>query len=708
MRELVIDPVIDYCTFLGGNGDDRVEDAKIDSNGNLFLVGSTLSTNFPVIGGISGNEAGMDGFVTKISAGAFSFTFSSYLGGSGTDFVNAIALDSGKIYLAGATSSNNFPLVNEYDNGADGLDAFLTVLNGTGSALLYSTKIGGGNNDIANAVAVDVNGNAFLAGETLEVGFLERDFPTKSPSSLDPFQKRFGGGRSDAFVCKFDPDESGNTSLVYSTLLGGEEGEGVEDIVVDANERAYVCGYTESPDFPRQSAIQNVYGGGTTDAFVTKFNADGTTVFYSTFLGGSAIDEAFGIALDPLNPTRPTIVGHTTSTNFPTTVPAQASKSGPEDMFITRLNDAGSAKLFSTYWGGTGNESAKDVTFDSLGNAYACGFTNSSNYPSIAALNLGTGGAVVRVNQGGAVTLSSTVGVTAGFEGMGVDGGGDLYFGGTTSVASQPITIGAAQSIFGGVPNDGIAVRIDRTNDDTVGIYRASTDLFTLKNANIVATPSITATLTASPDQPIAGDWNGDGIETIGGYNNALGQFQLRNSNDTGGADISVIFGAGNQVPLAGDWDGDGIDTIGVFDPVNMAFFMKNSFTKGGADIAFNFGAAGQGAIPIVGDWNGDGIDTIGLFIPGTKTFQLRNSNSNGGADLQFNFSVASGGGFIKPVAGDWNGDGIDTIGIMVRNIIGTGTTFALRNTNSGGAADVTVGLGSISDLPVTGNFDGR
>lgn len=708
-RELVIDPVVDYCTFVGGNGDERINDAKVDSNGNLFIVGQTLSTNFPVIGGLGGNESGMDAFVTKIGAGGFDFVFSTYLGGSDTDNANGLALANGKIYIAGSTSSNSFPTVNAYDNSPNGLDAFLTVLNSTGSTVLYSTVIGGGNNDIGNAVAVDVNGNAFLAGETLETGFLSANFPTKSPSSLDPFQKNFGGGRSDAFVCKFDPDESGNTSLVYSTLLGGSEGEGVEDIVVDANERAYVCGYTESPDFPRQSAMQNTYGGGTDDAFVTKFNADGTTVFYSTFLGGSGIDEAFGIALDPLNPTRPTIVGHTTSTNFPTTSPVQASKNGPEDMFITKLNDAGTSRLFSTYWGGPANESAQDVSFDRLGNAYAVGFSNNA-FPQINGLGLGGGTGLVYVEIGptNSVVQSTSTGIAGNGEAIGIDLGGDVLVAATTSNVTQPITVGAAQPNFGGAPNDGVAARIDRTNDDTIGIFRASTDLFTLKNANIIATPSITATLTVSPDQPIAGDWNGDGIDTIGGYNNALGQFQLRNTNDTGSADISVIFGAGNQIPIAGDWDGDGIDTIGVFDPASMAFFLKNSFTKGGADIAFNFGVAGQGAIPIAGDWNGDGIDTIGLYIPSTKTYQLRNSNSNGAADLQFVFNVTSGGGYFRPVAGDWDGDGVDTIGVVVRGFIGTATRFALRNSNSSGPDDISVSFGTTGDLPVVGNFDGR
>ncbi len=707
-HQLVIDPVIDYATYVGGNGDDRVEDTKIDSNGSLVLTGSTLSSNFPVIGGVSNNLSGMDAFVTKIGPGGVDFAFSTYLGGNGTDNTNGLALDGGKIYLAGSTSSGDFPTVNAYDNNPNGLDAFLTVLNGTASSILYSTVIGGGNNDIGNAVAVDVNGNAFLAGETLETG-LFGDFPTKSPSSLDPFQKNFGGGRSDAFVCKFDPDESGNTSLVYSTLLGGSEGEGVEDIAVDANERAYVCGYTESPDFDRLNAVQNTYGGGTTDGFVTKFNADGTTVFYSTFIGGSASDEMLGIALDPANPTLPTIAGFTTSTNFPTNSPVQSAKNGPQDMTITKLNDAGTVRTFSTYWGGPGNDAANDVSFDSLGNAYAVGFSNNA-FPQVNALSFstGTGVAFVQISPANAVAVSSTIGISGNGFGIGVDAGGDLYFGGTTSATNLPTTIGAAQPSFGGAPNDGFAVRVDRVNDDTVGVFRASTDLYTLKNANIVATPPVSATLQASPDLPVAGDWDGDGIDTIGGYNSATGQFQLRNSNDTGSPDISFVFGAGSQIPIAGDWDGDGTDTIGVFDPVNMAFFLKNSFTKGNADIALNFGAAGQGAVPVAGDWNGDGIDTIGLFIPGTKTFQLRNSNTNGGADLTFVYSAFGGGGFLKPVTGDWNGDGVDTVGLMVRAFIGTSTRFSLRNSNSAGPENLSVALGTISDLPVIGNFDGR
>ena len=166
------------------------------------------------------------------------------------------------------------------------------------------------------------------------------------------------------------------------------------------------------------------------------------------------------------------------------------------------------------------------------------------------------------------------------------------------------------------------------------------------------------------------------------------------------------MFGAPNLVPIAGDWDGDGLDTIGVFDPATNAYFLKNSLAGGNADITIVFGVGGQGAIPVAGDWDGDGVDTIGFYIPSTKTFFLRNSNTNGGADLTFVFGSSA---LSKPIAGDWDGDGIDTIGTFTPGIsVFLPSTFALRNTNSTGQADVSVGFGSQGDIGIAGNFDGH
>ena len=452
---LVIDPAFSYGTYLGGNADDRVEAAVTDASGNLYVVGSTLSSNFPVQGQLQDNQSGMDGFVTKINAAGTAFVFSTYIGGRGTDYFNDVAVDGGHIYLAGATGSGNYPTFHAYSGNLhnDGLDAVLTVLNLSGTAITYSTLIGGGNNDIGNAVAVDIHGNAYLAGEAVDFSSIfSSNFPTKSPSSLPPFQTSYGGGRSDAFVCKFDPDQSGNSSLVYSTLLGGSEGEGVEDIAVDDFERAYVCGYTESTNFDRLNAVQNSYGGSTNDGFVTKFNADGTTVFYSSFFGGNGIDEAFGIALDTSSGSPlPVVVGHTTSTNIPTQLAIQPSKNGAEDCFAFKLVDSGTSFVYSTYFGGPGNDAWHAVAVDSAGNSFFTGFSNNT-YPLLNPIPVNgaiaaTGVTVTKLSPAGSLLLSTCVGAGSG-EGVGFDQSGNLYVAGTTSLTNFPVTPGAPQATF--------------------------------------------------------------------------------------------------------------------------------------------------------------------------------------------------------------------------------------------------------------------
>jgi hypothetical protein len=709
---LVIDPVLAFATYLGGNGDDRVERAVSDASGNLYVVGSTLSSNFPTTAPLQPNQSGMDAFVSKINSSGTALLFSTYIGGSGTDFFNDVAIDGAHVYLGGATGSENYPTVNAYSGNLinDGLDAVLTVLNLAGSAITYSTMIGGGNNDIGNGVAVDVHGNAYLAGESLDTGgIFSRNFPTKSPSSLPPFQDDFAGGRSDGFVAKFDPDESGNASLVYSTLIGGSEGEGVEAIVVDDNERAYVCGYTESTNFPRQSALQNTYGGGTDDAFITKFNADGTTVFYSTFYGGTAIDEPFSIALDESSgASLPVVVGHSTSSNLRTQLPVQPSKNGPEDCFVLKLNDSGGTLVYATYFGGPGNDSAKSVVTDAAGNAYFTGFSNNS-YPLLNPIPVNgsintTGATMTKLSPAGQLLLSTCVSSGSG-EGIGVDATGNVYVAGTTSLTNFPVTAGALQQSFGGTPNDCFAFKLDLVDDDTVGVFKSGTQQFQLRNSNSGGAADLTFTFGAAGDRAIRGDWDGDGVDTIGTYTPATGTFSLRNSNSAGAPFATFTFGAPNLQPIVGDWNGDGVDSIGVFDTATGSYFLRNANSAGAADFAFTFGTGGQGAIAVAGDWNGDNVDTIGFFVLSSKTFFLRNQNAGGNADLQFVFGGTSG----TPLAGDWNGDGVDTIGFYTPGFITfASSTFQLRNSNSAGPADLTVNFGVRGDAPVVGNWDGQ
>jgi subtilisin family serine protease len=224
------------------------------------------------------------------------------------------------------------------------------------------------------------------------------------------------------------------------------------------------------------------------------------------------------------------------------------------------------------------------------------------------------------------------------------------------------------------------------------GVFRPSTGELFLKNSNSSGFADTYIIFGNPGDYPIAGDWNGDGIDSVGIYRN--GVFYLRNSNTTGFADIVVAFGSPGDQPVVGDWDGDGVDTIGVYR--NGTFYLRKSNEPGPPDLVFTLGDPGD--VAIAGDWNGDGIDTCGVFRPSNGIVYLRNSNTTGVADLSFVFGNAGD----KPVAGDWNGDGVDTIGIYRNGL------FYLSDSNATGFADVVFVLGNSGDFPIAGNWNGQ
>lgn len=224
---------------------------------------------------------------------------------------------------------------------------------------------------------------------------------------------------------------------------------------------------------------------------------------------------------------------------------------------------------------------------------------------------------------------------------------------------------------------------------DTIGLYQNATSQFHLKNSfSGGLADAFFGFGPGNTDQwlPLAGDWNGDGVDTIGLYDKATSTFHLKNSASGGNGDIVFSFGAApsNWIPLAGDWNGDGIDTIGLFDPATANFHLKNSFTGGSADAFFTFGTGASPGVwnPIVGDWNGDGVDTIGLYRRTDSTFHLRNSLTGGSADTFFAFGSA-GSNWI-PIAGDWDANGVDTIGLYDPTL----SDFHLKNSFAGGPAD--------------------
>ena len=282
---LIIDPVLEYSTFLGGSFADQGRDIAVDSAGNAYVVGTT-SSDFPTANAFQDTPHGSshEVFITKLNAAGSALVYSTYLGGSNSDHAYAIAVDStGSAYVTGLTFSTDFPTANAFQGkhsggGAFGHDAFVAKLSPTGSALVYSTYLGGSRTMRASTSRWTLPAILMSRG-TLPPPIFRRPtvYKTSRASSLS----------GDAFVTKFN---AAGSALVYSTYLGGGDSDRGESIAVDSAGNAYVTGSTLSTDFPTANAFQSTYGGGNSvesgDAFVTKFNAAGSAMVYSTYLGG--------------------------------------------------------------------------------------------------------------------------------------------------------------------------------------------------------------------------------------------------------------------------------------------------------------------------------------------------------------------------------------------------------------------------------------
>jgi len=362
-----------YSTYLGGSLSDIGRDIAVDSAGNAYVTGETASTDFPLANALQGAFGGnfTDAFVAKLNPAGSALTYSTYLGGNNTDIGRGIVVDSaGNTYVTGEAASTDFPLANAIQGAINGtFDAFVAKLNAAGSALTYSTYLGGSSAESGDGIAVDVAGNAYVTGLTRSA-----DFPLNGA-----IQGTFGGGGNpdDAFVTKLN---AAGSSLIYSTYLGGTSDDRGTDIAVDSSGNAYVMGDTESADFPLASALQGAFGGGTDDAFVAKLNAAGSALTFSTYLGGSGIDLGAGIAVDSSG--NAYVIGSTSSSDFPLASATQGAIGGSFDIFVTKLNATGSALTFSTYLGGNGVDPGNGIAVDSSGNAYVTGRTNSTNFPT--------------------------------------------------------------------------------------------------------------------------------------------------------------------------------------------------------------------------------------------------------------------------------------------------------------------------------------
>jgi hypothetical protein len=355
-----------YSTYLGGNDIDSPGEIALDSVGNAYLTGVTYSTDFPTQNPYQSDQAGGDAFVTKLNPGGNELIYSTYIGGIYYDGFRSIAVDeNGNAYLAGSSFSPDFPTQNPFQTLQGIEDCVVTKLGPTGNVLVYSTYLGGTEHDATSCIAIDGDGCAYVSGRTLSV-----DFPVENPyqTSQNP---------ADGFVTKFTAD--GN-ALIYSTYLGGNLSDVPFAMAVDGNGCAFVTGYTTSTDFPTQNPYQDSLVGSTFNVFVTKLEASGNSLVYSTYLGGELYDATSDLAIDGDGCAY--IIGDTKSTDFPIKNPFQADyQGGIDDAFLTRLSPAGNTLIFSTYLGGSASDRARGIAITEDSSVYIAGQTLSTDFP---------------------------------------------------------------------------------------------------------------------------------------------------------------------------------------------------------------------------------------------------------------------------------------------------------------------------------------
>ena len=437
-----------YSTYLGGTVEDRVNAIALDSSGSVYLTGLTVSGSFP--GSAGGYQpaiaAGTDAFVTKITA-AGAIAWSTYLGGNGTDIANAIGVDGlGIVHITGQTTSTNFPTATPYQAAnAGGTDAFVTAINAGGTALVYSTYLGGAGVEDGFGLAVDAAGNVYVTGDTTSNA-------TTFPQTAGVYQPT-AGGASDAFISKFSPAGG----RLYSTFLGGTGADLGRAVAIDGIGNAYVTGQAADAFFPTAS-YPNVFKPtitGAYDAFIAKLSATGATLDYVTYVGGSGIDDAYGIALDGADPAtlKIYITGYTFSADFPKSgfaTVGQLTIGTAPDAYVFKLDmNGGGGNLdgvYSTYLGGSADDRATAIKVDTAGNVYVTGRTTAGDFPTVNPIQgtlTGTGMVfVTEIGPTGAIRVFSTYlgGVTdQQGNGIGLDSKRNIYVTGWTNSTDYPM-----------------------------------------------------------------------------------------------------------------------------------------------------------------------------------------------------------------------------------------------------------------------------
>ncbi len=464
---LVIDPVLSYSTYLGGEYTDEGFGIVLDAADTAYVVGYTESMNFPIEGALDSVFDGeKDAFVAKLLPDGSDFLWCTYLGGDSNDVARSIDLGpDGNVTFVGHTMSPDFPVspdaIDTTYNHAGELrfwDAFIAELNPEGDSLVYSTYFGGDRSDVSMEVVVDPTGLIYVAGATSS-----RDFPCEN-AYCDTLS-----GNDDVWIGKF----SKSAGVAYATYLGGSQIDRGNDLDVDDLGCAYVSGYTLSDDYPTENAYQmDPDGAGGYNAFVTKLAATGDALVFSTYLGGEGND--YGWTVDVQDDGTVYVAGHTGSADFPLVNALYNTHGGSSDVFVSRLTSDGSDLLFSSFFGGDQDDWAYALTMDPDGNVLVSGRTYSGDFPTKHALDSVLDGASDMFLFKAAPEFDSVIYSTflggAGQEetyAIVTDGDGDVYMAGNTTSPDFPTTLNAPHSTYSGTDDtwDAAIVKIEHCPD---------------------------------------------------------------------------------------------------------------------------------------------------------------------------------------------------------------------------------------------------
>ncbi|HEY0545995.1 MAG TPA: SBBP repeat-containing protein [Pyrinomonadaceae bacterium] len=722
--------------------------------------------------------------------------FSTYVGGN-TEFIdikegtgdsaNGVALDSsGNVYITGNTDSTDFPATSgayqtELELRGDDAclidgplkcgDAYVLKLNSTGTQIMYATYLGGHNSDEGRAIAVDSQNRAYITGGTDP--FNAGNFcinPYLWPTTSNAYQNKpcYGGrGDADAFFAVLN---SSGSDLVYSTYYGGGPILGRGDtgvdignsIAIDSSGNGYIAGETNSNDLPDKNAFQTDRASDDVinDGFVAKFDPDASSgnasFLYGSYLGGAGEDIAHGISVDAVG--NAYVVGETASTNLTTRGPSGQAlqplqrffNGGASDGFVAKVdvtNASGANSLvYLTYYGGIGRDVLNAIVVEAATQrAHITGRSdNATGFPLLNAFDTsatGTDAIVAMLNSDGTAQFySSFLGGTGSDDGRAIalDAANNVYLTGQTLSSSFP-HINAFQNTLASADGDAFVTKISAvvTPSQPKILYSSflggaqsngggsgkefGNGIAVDKKGNVILAGTTasnafpTTAGTVKPSSPGVVQTNTDAFvakvettfaDTIGVYNPPTNQFRLRNSNTPGGIDQTITFGQAGDIPVVGDWTGRGIKDAGVFRPSTGQFLIRkltvvcNPFCiPVFQTVTINFGQNGD--LPVSGDWNNDGIDSVGVFRPSAGQFFLADQN------VQFpsvDHSPIFGTAGDLPIAGDWNSDGRDTVGVYRPSA----TQFFMTNQDVlNPSVDISAIFGAVEDLPVAGDWDG-